>query len=127
MQEKSGAGAIVAHLTHKFLESFHRRDVALAFAAGKAVVDEAPLPSGFQVADEEVMDDAVAEMGGKDLPGFRTFRYKAGRRKGAVGARLQFLLQFDEVTLGMELKLQDGPAAAFALAAVQIRPIKVSH
>jgi len=36
-------------------------------------------------------------------------------------------LQFDEVFLGMELKLQGGPAAAFALSAVQVRPIKVSQ
>jgi len=101
--------------------------VSLAFAAGVAVVDEAPFPSGFQATDEEVMDDAVAKIGREDLPGFRALRDKAGRRKGAVGASIQLLLQFDEVSLGMELKLQGGPAAAFALSAVQVRPIKVSQ
>lgn len=101
MHEKGGAGAVVARLAHKFLESFHRRVVSPAFAAGIAVVNKAPLPSGFQVADKEVMDDAVAEMGGEDLPGFRALRDKAGRRKGAVGAGFQFLLQSDEVFLGL--------------------------
>ena len=127
MQKKGGAGTVVAHLTHKFLESFHRRVVSLVFAAGIAVVDEAPFPSWFQVANEEVMDDAVAEMGGEDLPEFRALRDKAGRRKGAVGAGLQFLLQSDEVFLGLELKLRGAAAAAFALSAVHVRPIKVSQ
>jgi len=101
--------------------------ISLAFAAGIAVVNKSPFPSGFQATDEEVMDDAVAKIGREDLPGFRALRDKAGRRKGAIGAGLQLLLQLDEVFLGMELKLQGGPAAAFALSAVQVRPIKVSQ
>ena len=88
MHEKGGAGAVVTHLAHKFLESFYRRVVSLAFAAGIAVMDEAPFPSGFQVANEEVMDDAIPEMGGEYLPEFRALRDKAGRRKGAVSAGL---------------------------------------
>ncbi len=127
VHEKCVAGAVVARLAHKFLESSYSRVISLAFAAGIAVVDEAPFPSGLQVPDEEVMDDAVAEMGGEDLPGFRALRDKAGRRKGAVGAGFQLLLQFDEVSLGLELKLQGATAAAFALAAVHVRPIKVSQ
>ncbi len=127
MHKKGGPGAVVAHLAHKFLKSCYRSVISLAFAASITVVNEAPIQSWFNVADKEVMDDAVAEMGGEDLPGFRALRDKAGRRKGAVGARFQFLLQFDEVFLGMKLKLQGGPAAAFALSAVQVRPIKVSQ
>jgi len=127
MHEKGGAGAVIAHLAHKFLEPFYRRMVSLVFAAGITVVDEAPFPSGFKVANKEMMDNAVPEMGSEDLPEFRALRDKAGRRKGAVGAGLQFLLQFDEFFLGMELKLQGATAAAFALSAVHVRPIKVSQ
>lgn len=127
MHEKGGAGAVIAHLAHKFLEPFYRCMVSLPFAACIAVMDEATFPFWFQVADEEVMDDAVAEIGGEDLSELRAFRDKAGRRKGAVGAGFQLLLQSDEVSLGLELKLQGATAAALTPAAAQVSPIKGSQ
>ena len=60
-------------------------------------------------------------------PEFRALRDKAGRRKRAVGAGFQFLLQPDEVSHDLQLKLPGAATAAFALSAVQVRPIKVSQ
>ncbi|KAF0154404.1 MAG: hypothetical protein FD159_2600 [Syntrophaceae bacterium] len=117
--------SIMADFSHELLEPHNSGVRAFSSAAGVTVMDKSRLPSWLQVTDKEMMDNPIPEMGGKDLSGLGAFRDKAGGRKGAVSAGFQFLLQFDEVSLGVKLKLQGCPAAAFGAAAVQISPVKI--
>ena len=53
MHVKGRTGAVVAHLAHKFLKFIYRRVISLVFTAGVAIMDEAPLPWWFQVANKD--------------------------------------------------------------------------
>ena len=125
MEKKGRHGAIVADLSHELPETPYGGVCPLAFAASIAVVDETRFPLGLQIADKEMVDNPIPEVGGEDLTGLGAFCDKAGGRKGAVGAGIQFISQSDEVFLGMKLKLQGGSAAALASPAVQLRLIDV--
>ncbi len=57
---------------------------ALAFPAGKAVMDKSGFPGLFQMPDHKMVNNAVFKPGGKDLPAFGGMGNKTQRWKGAV-------------------------------------------
>ena len=61
----------------------------LAFTAGIGVMDKNRFPDGFEIIHQDMMNNPIPEISGKDFPQFRFFRKKADRTK--AGYRSHFL------------------------------------
>lgn len=88
LQIPGAALAVGRHLTDKTLQALHGGMDALPPAAGVGVMDEDPLPIGFQMIHQQMVDHPVAKVSGEDLPELGPFCNKADRRAGAVLAVL---------------------------------------
>ncbi|MNG11453.1 hypothetical protein D3C84_949980 [compost metagenome] len=69
---------------------------------------------------EQVVDDAIAEVGGPDLPRLRVGDHEADGGPGLVGTLDQLGMQLHEVALQVELEGQCAPAATLVAPAVQV-------
>lgn len=69
---------------------------------------------------QQVMDDAVAELGGPDFARLRPGDDEADGAAGAVGAGAQFVVEAAEVALEILLEIDRAGAVALALAAINV-------
>jgi hypothetical protein len=72
LQVPGPALAVGRRLADEPLQPIHCGEHALALAAGVGVVDEGPFPVLLQVAHQHVVDPAVGEVRGEDLPELRS-------------------------------------------------------
>ena len=88
-------------------------------------MDERPLEDRFQFADDVVVGDAVAEIPGENLP-FDGFVHDEGHvLPHLVGAGNDFVVEFEELGLVVELEKRGAPGLALVFSTVEIGTEKV--
>jgi predicted RNase H-like HicB family nuclease len=122
VERPRGPPAVRRRAAEKRHQPVARSERALAAAAGERVVDEDALEERLLVRDEEVVDDAVAEIGGEDLARLRARGDEADGRPRAVGVGAQLLLEAEQVRLRVRLEGERGQRAALAPAAGAVLP-----
>ncbi|MCY1427655.1 hypothetical protein D9M71_435120 [compost metagenome] len=111
---------VLGDAAHLGLQALGGIEGAAAGDAGAAVGDEAALDARADVVVQQVVHDAIAEVGRPDLPRLRVGDHEADGGAGLVGAIGQLGMQLHEVALQVELEGQCAPAAALVAPAVQI-------
>jgi len=93
---------------------------ATAGDAGAGIGDEAGLEARADLAVEQVVHDAVAELGGPYFAHLGPGDDKADRGAGPIGAGLQLVVQRGEVVFELLFEGQRAGAVAFGAAAVEV-------
>lgn len=96
---------------------------AFVRAAGKRMMNKYLLPNRRQLIVNEMMNDAVAEVGGKNLSWFGSFNIKAGRGDWLVAVVIERVNQVDDVFLLVTLKNQRVPGIALVPSAIPVGAI----
>ncbi len=99
-----------------------RREGPLAPPARVRVVDEARLEDALLVRDQEVMDDAVAEVCGEDLPRLRALRQEADRPSRPVAAAAKLGLECEQVAFETDLEREGTARVPLVPAADAVVP-----
>lgn len=98
---------------------------ALTLAAGVGIMDKNRLIDGFQIIHQDMMDNPVAKISGKDLSHFWFFRKKADRTAGAVGTISQFPAKFKQFPFLIYLKPQGIDGISFVFSAEKILSVNI--
>jgi hypothetical protein len=88
-------------------------------------VDKNRLPDGLKVIDQNMMNNPVTEISGKNFPQFRFFAKKADRTAGAVSVVSQFSAKFKQFSFLIYLKPQGIDGIPFIFPAEKILPINI--
>nr|WP_119289584.1 hypothetical protein [Azohydromonas sediminis] len=125
VQREGLARAVGGGLPHELLQPRHRLVHALAGAAGVRIVDEHRLPGALEVADQHVVDDAIAEVGREHLAQLRARDEETDRTGGLVRARDEFVAQRQQLQFLPRLEAQRVGGAALVAPARQVLPGEV--
>ena len=113
-------GVAVAALVHETGDAADAVERSLSGAATVAVVDEQPLEKRVEAADNVVVHDAVAEVGGKHLAQLGPTHDEGDARRNAVTSLVDVVAQLHKVMFVIQLKLQCALAVALRAAALEI-------
>jgi len=125
LEIQSPSAAVGSCLADEFPQASHTLVNPLAFAAGVGAVDKDRLPDGLKVIDQNMMDNPVTEISGKDFPQFRFFAKKADRTAGAVGAVRQLPAKLQQFLFRPDLKPQGVDGFPFIFSAEKILPVNI--
>jgi hypothetical protein len=76
----------------------------LAYAAGIGVMNKPPFPIPLQRILQDLADNTIAKIGGKDLPKFGLLEKKTDRTRGMVRPPVRLLAEPYQMFLQMHVK-----------------------
>ena len=85
-------------------ETLRRVERAATLDAGAAIRDERRLDARRDVVVEQVVHDAIAEVGGPYLARFRARDDETDRAAGRIAAAAQLVVQLDQVALAIDFE-----------------------
>jgi hypothetical protein len=123
MAEVGGQGG--GDLADELLQAVDAGVNAFAGAAGVGVVDKDRFSGAFQFADQDMMHDAVAEVGGEDFPQLGTVDDKTDRTSGRVGVIDQGVPQRQQAFFLPGFEAQRVQGIALVAPALQVMPVQI--
>ena len=104
LQNVGIAGVVVRTAPDEPVDPLYSQVASLADPARVAIEDELVLEEVVDLVDDEVMNDAVAELGGEDLAFHRLVDDESERGAGCVGPCIDLFAQAQEVLLVVNLE-----------------------
>lgn len=108
------------------IEAANAVEGAFCEATGVTVGDEMGVPPGTDDVEEEVMNDAVAEVGGEDFALDGVMDDESGGLAGRVGAVVDFAGEVGDFGVGRGLEGADAGLGALAAAGVKVGAMEFS-